>query len=68
MAVPAPVLSIERVERWVGKSVAPSLALLMEHHGGDVDWLYAMIRCGVERLTPEKRVLLHAESLHTHGL
>ena len=56
--VPRPVASIERTQEWVNHSVAPSLALLMEHKGGDMKWLHAVLADGQNKITVEKRELL----------
>lgn len=58
LQVPQPIQSIERIENWVNHSVAPSLALLMEHKGGDMAWLYKLLKDGHQRIPPDKKVLL----------
>lgn len=46
----APDRTVERMEQWLEKQVAPSLAVLMEAHDGDVGKLYKMITQGNTRL------------------
>lgn len=46
----APDRTVEKMEQWLERQVAPSLAVLMEAYDGDVGRLYEMIRRGSERL------------------
>lgn len=64
IGIAKPVQSIERKSKWVTDSVAPTLALLMEAHKGDMEWLIEVLKDGGERLTPNDRKLLDGLS---HG-
>lgn len=54
----APDRTVEKMERWLEKQVAPSLAILMKAYDGDVGHLYQMISKGNKRLKDKDREMI----------
>lgn len=50
--------TLVRRMKWVRHQVAPSLALLFQASGGDLDWLMGLMHYGRRRLRPEHWALL----------
>ena len=63
LGLPAVKRTIEEIRDWFRRSIAPSLALLIEADGGCVDWLYEMIRDGRRRIPPHRWALLESAAL-----
>jgi hypothetical protein len=55
--------SIERSLGWVEKAVAPTLAMLAEAFGGDMEWLYRLLMIGGSRYGPKQRYALAAAGM-----
>ena len=50
--------SIEEIEQWFIKQYAPTLAMLLQHHGGDLSAIAAYARNGMGRLRPKHLALI----------
>ena len=63
LGLPAVKRTIEEIRGWFRRSIAPSLALLVEADGGCVDWLYEVIREGRRRIPPHRWALLESVAM-----
>ena len=59
--VPEPQYRIDKKKAWLEKSVAKTMALILEAKGGDMDWVYDSIRKGKQRFTPEDLAMLRSD-------
>ena len=50
--------SIEEIEEWFVKQYAPTLAMLLQLHGGDLSAIAEYARGGIRRLRPKHLALL----------
>ena len=50
--------SIEEIEQWFIKQYAPTLAMLLQHHGGDLSAIAEYARGGRRRLRPKHLALI----------
>lgn len=53
----APDKTVERVMRWIERSVAPSLGMIFAAHDGDMDLIMKIIADGMDRMTREQIAL-----------
>lgn len=51
-------MTVERAKRWITKQVAPTLAALVEHDGGDMGFVYEALGEGRWRYGRKQRQLL----------
>jgi len=58
LSLPPETRSLEKVRKWLFRQVAPSVALVSRAEGGGVDWLYALLKEGDERLKPDQLALI----------
>ncbi|WP_029423599.1 replication initiation factor domain-containing protein [Alicyclobacillus macrosporangiidus] len=61
LATERPARKIDEVRDWFVRNMAPTLSLVFEHQGGDVDWLYDIIHQGRARRTVRQQNLLNQE-------
>lgn len=56
--VPPREKTIEDKKRWIEKSVAPSLACIVQYEGGSIDYLVNLVFNNVDRISMHDRLLL----------
>jgi hypothetical protein len=54
---PRPVTSAEKVDTWLRRQVAPSLAAMMVRYGGDVEYVGGLMKEGKRRFKTKHRLL-----------
>jgi len=54
---PRPVTSAEKVDAWLRRQVAPSLAAMMVRYGGDVEYVGGLMKEGKRRFRTKHRLL-----------
>jgi phage replication initiation protein len=58
---PRPVTSAEKVDSWLHRQVAPSLAAMMVRYGGDVEYVGGLMKDGKGRWKTKHRLLAKGE-------
>ena len=58
--MPKPVKSIESMEKWIRKQVAPSLAAVVTARGGDLGVVEDLLHHGKRRMKSSHRIAIEA--------
>ncbi len=58
MRLPQPVQTLEGTKAWMKQQMGPTLSIIVEADGGDLDYVMELLQDGRKRQKPRHRALL----------